>query len=120
MGLELYMVGLQCRHLEATLKFYRDLGVAVPDASKDQTHVQVPMSGGVTLYFNAPGRAGVPDSPRVVFEFYLKEREAVDDKHRHMIELGHLNYRSPFQTEHGMYFSYLADPNGNLVLLSAD
>jgi catechol 2,3-dioxygenase-like lactoylglutathione lyase family enzyme len=120
MGLDLYMVGLQCRDLERTLEFYRRLGLAMPDIREDQTHVEIQVQTGVTLYFNAEGRAGVMDSPHVVLEFYLKERPTVDAKHAEMTSHGYQSYRSPFETDHGMYFAYLVDPDGNLVLLSAD
>lgn len=120
MGLELYMVGLHCRDIERSLEFYRRLGVAVPYAALGETHVEVPMRSGVTLYFNAEGRAGVPDSPHVVLEFYLKERALVDAKHAEMTGLGYRDFLAPFETTFGMYFAYVADPDGNLVLLSAD
>jgi catechol 2,3-dioxygenase-like lactoylglutathione lyase family enzyme len=120
MGLDLYMVGLQCRDFEGSLEFYRRLGLAVPDIREGQTHIEMPMRNGVTLYFNAEGRAGVVDSPHVVLEFYLKERPTVDAKHAEMTRFGYQSFRSPFETEHGMYFAYLVDPDGNLVLLSAD
>jgi hypothetical protein len=84
MGLDLYMVGLQCRDFEGSLEFYRRLGLAVPDIREGQTHIEMPMRNCVTLYINAEGRAGVVDTPHVVLEFYLKERPKVDAKHAEM------------------------------------
>jgi catechol 2,3-dioxygenase-like lactoylglutathione lyase family enzyme len=119
-GLELYMVGLHCRNIEMSLEFYRRLGMAVPEGAEHRTHVEVPVRSGMTLYFNSQGGAGVPDSPHVVFEFYLKERGAVDTKHAEMMSAGYQNFSSPREMPFGMYFAYIVDPDGNLVLLSAD
>jgi catechol 2,3-dioxygenase-like lactoylglutathione lyase family enzyme len=43
MGLDLYMVGLQCRDFERSLEFYRRLGLAVPDMRESQTHIEMSM-----------------------------------------------------------------------------
>jgi catechol 2,3-dioxygenase-like lactoylglutathione lyase family enzyme len=120
MALDLYMVGLVARDINASLEFYRRLGLAIPDGSDGQPHVEVRMKGDLTFFLNAPGRAGVWDSPRVMFEFYLKERTAVDTKYAELTGFGYQSYRAPFETPFGMYFAMIDDPDGNIVLLSAD
>lgn len=120
MALELYMVGVVARDIRKSQEFYRRLGVAIPDDSAGQPHVEVKMKGGLSFFINASGRAGISDSPRVVFEFYLRERSVVDAKHAELTSLGYRNYRTPFVTSFGMYFAMVNDPDGNIVLLSAD
>ena len=120
MALELYMVGLVARDIEKSREFYRQLGLAMPGSSEGETHIEIKMGRDLTFFLNAPGRAGISDSPHVVLEFYLKARSAVDAKHSEMTRLGYRNYHSPFQTAYGMYFAMVNDPDGNIVLLSAD
>jgi catechol 2,3-dioxygenase-like lactoylglutathione lyase family enzyme len=120
MPLELYMVGVVAGDSRKSQDFYRRLGVAVPEDSGGQPHVEVKMQGGLTFFINAAGRAGISDSPQVVFEFYLKERSAVDAKHAELTGFGYESFRPPFVTSFGMYFALVKDPDGNLVLLSAD
>jgi hypothetical protein len=78
------------------------------------------MKGDLTFFLNAPGGAEVSDSPRVMFEFFLKERAAVDAKYAELTDSGYQSYRAPFVTTFGMYFAMINDPDGNVVLLSAD
>jgi predicted lactoylglutathione lyase len=120
MALELYMVGLVAEDIGASLEFYRRLGLAIPEGSEGQPHVEVKMKGDLTFFLNKPGRAGVSDSPRVMFEFYLKERATVDSKYAELSGFGYQSYRAPFETPFGMYFAMINDPDGNIVLLSAD
>lgn len=120
MALELYMVGLIARDIEKSVEFYRQLGLDLPEGSERETHIEVKMGRDLTFFLNAPGRAGISESPHVVLEFYLKNRSAVDAKHFEMTGLGYRNYHSPFETAYGMYFAMVNDPDGNIVLLSAD
>ncbi len=120
MALELYMIGLVAQNMEKSLEFYRRLGLAIPEGSEGQTHVEVKMKSELTFFLNSPGRAGITDSPRVVLEFFLKERPAVDAKYTELTDFGYQSYRAPFVSSIGMYFAMVNDPDGNIVLLSAD
>src|SRR5712691_8333502 len=46
MALELYMLGLIVQDMGKSLEFYRRLGLAIPEGSKGQTHVQIKMGSG--------------------------------------------------------------------------
>jgi predicted lactoylglutathione lyase len=120
MALELYMVGLVAQDLDASLEFYRRLGVAIPEDSEGQQHVEVKMGGGLTFFLDAPRKERASNSPRVILEFYLPSRDAVDAKYAAMAEFGYQTYRAPyFNTQFAMYFAMINDPDGNTVLLSA-
>ena len=62
----------------------------------------------------------IADSPRTILEFYLKERAAVDAKYAELTGLGYQSYHAPFVSSIGMYFAMINDPDGNIILLSAD
>jgi predicted lactoylglutathione lyase len=120
MALELYMVGLVAQDLDASLEFYRRLGVAIPEDGEERQHVEVKMGGGLTFFLDAPRKERASNSPRVILEFYLPSRDAVDAKYAAMAEFGYQTYRAPyFNTQFAMYFAMINDPDGNTVLLSA-
>jgi catechol 2,3-dioxygenase-like lactoylglutathione lyase family enzyme len=120
MALQLYMVGLIAQDMEKSLQFYRRLGVALSEGSEGQPHVEVKMNGELTFFLNAPGRVKELDDTRIILEFYLKERTAVDEKYSELVGLGYQSHHAPFVSSLGMYFATINDPDGNTILLSAD
>ncbi|MGI8588896.1 MAG: VOC family protein [Chloroflexia bacterium] len=120
MALELYMVGLIAQDMDKSVEFYRRLGVGFPDGRAGQPHVEAKMNGGLTFFLNARGRMEELDAARVILEFYLKERAAVDAKYSELIGFGYESYHAPYVASIGMYFALVNDPDGNTILLSAD
>ena len=134
MPLELYMLGLIVQDMSKALEFYRRLGLAIPDAGEAQTHVEVKMSNGMTLFLDSrpsrwdpafvpedqPARMDASGSYPVILEFYLKQRAAVDAKYNELTGFGYQGYRPPYATSFGMYFAMIKDPDGHTILLSGD
>jgi uncharacterized glyoxalase superfamily protein PhnB len=134
MALELYMLGLVVQDMPTALEFYRRLGLAIPDGSEKQSHVEIKMGDGFTFFLDSnparwdPGFGAQPDSEPgssadrypMILEFYLKEQAALVAKYTEMIEFGYQSYREPYRTSFGMYFAMVKDPDGNTILLSAD
>jgi predicted lactoylglutathione lyase len=134
MALELYMLGLIVQDMSKALEFYRRLGLAIPEGSEEQTHVEVKMESGLTLFLDSRPTRWDPsfvrtDDPQpvqasgsypVILEFYLKERSAVDAKYKELTGYGYQGYRAPYETSFGMYFAMIKDPDGNTILLSGD
>jgi hypothetical protein len=120
MALDLYMVGLAPQDMGKSLEFYRRLGLAIPAGSEGKSHVGVKMKGELTFFLNNTGLVEKSDGPRVIFEFFLKERATVDAKYAEMIGYGYESYHAPFVSSFGIYFAMINDPDGNIILLSAD
>ena len=119
MALELYMVGLVARDLDKSLEFYRRLGLGLPQASDGQRHISVKMESGVTFFLNAPERAGIGGG--VILEFYLASRASVDEKYSELIAFGYKSARPPaFEPSIPVYFALITDPDGHIIMLSAD
>ena len=134
MALELYMLGLIVQDMPTALAFYRRLGLAIPDGSETQSHVEIKMGSGMTFFLDSkparwdpkyggqsdanPGAA--EDRYPVILEFYLKEQAALEAKYTELIDYGYQGYREPYVTPFGMYFAMIKDPDGNTILLSAD
>jgi len=134
MTLELYMLGLIVQDMPTALAFYRRLGLAIPDGSETQSHVEIKMSTGMTFFLDSkPTRwdpkfaAQSADQPStaddhypVILEFYLKERAALKAKYTELTKYGYQGFREPYATSFGMYFAMIKDPDGNTILLSAE
>jgi predicted lactoylglutathione lyase len=127
MGRELYMVVVIVADMGRAVEFYQRLGVDIPPESVNERAVAVKM-GGLTFLLTSRRAAAVWDPDRVepaggsriVLEFYLETREAVDAKYAEMIGYGYASYRAPFQTSFGPYFALIQDPDDNTVLISAE
>jgi catechol 2,3-dioxygenase-like lactoylglutathione lyase family enzyme len=134
MALELYMLGLIVRDMGKSLEFYRRLGLAIPEGSENQTHVEVKMGSGLTFFLDSrptrwdprfvregtPGHLETPDNYRSILEFYLKTEDAVDAKYTELLGFGYQSHREPYDTSIGMRFAMINDPDGNVILLSGD
>lgn len=131
MALELFMVGLIVQDMSKAQAFYRQLGLDIPQGIEDQTHVEVKMGSGLTLFLDSRPTRWDPEFVRrdttqavdgspVILEFYLKSRENVEEKYRELIGSGYQGYRAPYATSFGMCFAMVNDPDGNTILLSGD
>jgi predicted lactoylglutathione lyase len=133
MALELAMIGLIVNDMGASLAFYRQLGLAVPEDSDTKTHVEIKM-GGLTFFLDSrPGRwdpqftlppaearAVSAESYQTVLEFFLPTTEALDTKYAELTDLGYRGFREPYRTSFGMYFAMVQDPDGHTILLSSE
>lgn len=132
MALDLFMLGLIVKDMPVSLEFYRRLGLAVPDGAEQQTHVEIKMGNGLTFFLDSrpsrwdPGyeQQAPREQPRSaygsVLEFYLGTRDAVDAKYGALIDGGYRGRAAPYETNFGMYFALIDDPDGNTILLSGD
>ena len=105
----LNQVDLIAADMEATLTFYRALGLEIPDASIWRTasgihHVDLPMPGGIILHFDSEALAGVYDrgwkrpdgqGTRTVLTFGVAAREDVDRIHDTLKGLGYPSAQPP-------------------------
>jgi hypothetical protein len=131
MALELYMIGVIVEDMGKAVEFYRRLGVEVPEGSETRQHVEVKMSG-LTFFLStkqanakwdptrteAPGRTPLRDGYRIILEFYLETREAVDAKYAELTGFGYQGHVAPYETPFNVYFAMVNDPDGNTILLS--
>lgn len=121
MALELYMVGIVPRNLDTSLEFYRRLGLALPERRAGQRHYPAKMESGVTFFLNTAMSGEQTDNSRIIFEFYLPSRASVDDKYAELTDSGYQSERAPaFEPAINVYFAFINDPDGNIIMLSAD
>jgi uncharacterized glyoxalase superfamily protein PhnB len=127
MALELYMVGVIVEDMPRAVEFYRRLGVDIPDGSEAKEHVEVKMSNltfflstkRITARWDPARKDNASGDYRILLEFYLETREAVDAKYAQMVGHGYTSHIAPFDTPFNAYFAMINDPDGNTILLSA-
>jgi uncharacterized glyoxalase superfamily protein PhnB len=111
--------------MDATLAFYRTLGVDVKDDGRDwpagsgARHVDVKFPNGTRLEFdNLPmtkiWRGEVSDT-RAVIGFSVETREAVDTLYAKLVNAGHKGVKPPHDAFWGARYAIVSDPSGNDV-----
>jgi hypothetical protein len=132
MALDLYMLGLIVQDMSASLRFYRRLGLDIPEGSESNSHVEVKMGSGLTFFLDSKPARWDPSFPSrkaaaertttenytSVLEFYLETQSAVEAKYAELISFGYQGRRAPYSTVFGMCFALIDDPDGNTILLS--
>ncbi|HVT75574.1 MAG TPA: VOC family protein [Acidimicrobiales bacterium] len=120
-------VDIVARDMRASVAFYRELGVDIPDDEvwiKDGVmhhwHTAFDGEHGMDIDSDALTRSYAPDWPAaagVVITFRTESRADVDALHDHMVGLGHPSQRAPFDAFWGARYAVLVDPDGNHVSL---
>jgi catechol 2,3-dioxygenase-like lactoylglutathione lyase family enzyme len=127
----LEQINLVVRDVDASVAFYRALGLAIPDASIWRTasgahHVEIEMSNGFELAldshqlaaaYNAaeerPERSS-PSSPNVM-SFRVADRADVDRIYDELKDLGRGAAQEPYDAFWGSRYAIVLDPDGNQV-----
>jgi uncharacterized glyoxalase superfamily protein PhnB len=120
-------INLVADDMDATLRFYRLLGVKIPKSAIWRTksgihHVGVEC-GGMRLDFDSPAMAGVYNagfrkrraSGNLVIGFSVKTRRRVDLLYEKLVAAGHAGLQKPWDAFWGARYAIVADPDGNHV-----
>ena len=127
MELQLSMVVLEVADIDASLRFYRRLGLDMPDPVAGGTVVAHRMGSGVTLLLTtafasrydptwAPPSGGGYSQ---MLEFYVGGDDVVDSTWADLVGAGYTGRMPPTRTV-GPYAALVEDPDGNVVLLTSD
>ena len=126
MELQLSMVVLEVRDLEASVRFYRALGLEIADPPGGRPLVIHRMPSGVSLLLTT-GFASVYDPSwsrpaggyQQLLEFYVGDDSIVESKWRELTDAGYHGRMPPTATA-GPFAAMVDDPDGNVVLLTSD
>src|SRR5262245_12707111 len=106
----LNLLDLVARDMEATLTFYRRLGLEIPESAVWRTasgahHVDLDLPNGFELHFDSIALAksfnrGWPEqisgATRTIIGFSLPSRQAVDDRYAGLVAAGYTGRQSPY------------------------
>ena len=119
------MVVLLIEDVPRSLAFYRRLGVAFPPDADTRSDLVVDMGGGhnivwtTTFVGNDPDRQPPGGGSRIMLEFFVDGRDAVDAKWAELTEAGYRGRRAPWLTRFDAWMCLVDDPDGNTVLVTA-
>jgi catechol 2,3-dioxygenase-like lactoylglutathione lyase family enzyme len=122
-GPVLDQINIVVSDMEASVAFYRLLGLEIPDTVPEwQAHHRTASAPGLDLDLDSetfarqwnqgarPARAGSS-----VIGFRLASREAVDATHAAVVEAGYASQQPPCDTFLGARYAIVEDPDGNPV-----
>jgi catechol 2,3-dioxygenase-like lactoylglutathione lyase family enzyme len=114
-------VNLVVSEMEATVAFYRRLGLDIPDtdAAFQPHHRSARLPDGLDLDFDSAEFARHWDvgwqSARVVIGFRVSSRERVDSLYSDMTAFGYAGQQPPYDAFWGARYAIVEDPDGNPV-----
>ncbi|HEY2811873.1 MAG TPA: VOC family protein [Acidimicrobiales bacterium] len=112
-------VSLVTRDVDATIEFFRTLGVNIPDSANWRSHhvgIEIETSGldldsvELTKSFD-PAWSG----SAVVLILRVPTRDAVDDTYTRAMDAGHPSQLAPFDAFWGARYAVVRDPDGNAI-----
>lgn len=126
---DLDQIDLVVRDMEATIAFYRALGVEIPEEAIWRTasgahHVDITMPSGLIVHFDSAALAKVYDrgwreptgsGTRNVLSFKVSPGEEVDRIHDELTALGYSSAQAPYDTFWGARYAIVEDPDGNHI-----
>ncbi|GAA2085843.1 hypothetical protein GCM10009840_23890 [Pseudolysinimonas kribbensis] len=126
MSVQLSMLGVLVRDMPRALRFYRMVGLPIPEDADEKPFVIHRMDSGVSIFFDTVfAQAFDPAFERPatgygsLFEFYLGTDGAVDATYAQLTAAGYHGRMAPQQTS-GPYAAMVDDPDGNVALLTSD
>jgi len=122
-------IDLVARDLDASIAFYRRLGLDIPETKVWRTatgthHVDLDLPNGFVLHidsaalarsFDAGWRAPSERRGQVVIGFSLPSREAVDARFAELVAAGYTGSQPPHDAFWGARYAVVDDPDGNVV-----
>ena len=107
--------------MQATVTFYRRLGLDIPDTEPDFQvhHRSARLPGGLDLDFDSAEFARHWDagwqSGSAVIGFKVSSRERVDSLYSELTAFGYVSQQPPYDAFWGARYAIVEDPDGNPV-----
>lgn len=126
MQVNLQTVGIVVADMAASLKFYRVLGLPIPDGLDGEDNVDFKAPNGVTLGFltmelarQADPDFVTPTGQSMNLQFLVDQPAFVDVVYQRLMESGYESYAGPWDAFWGQRFARVKDPDGRIVNIYA-
>jgi len=127
MSVKLDMIGLAVKNMGESLRFYRLLGMDIPEGLESEPHAEVQLEGVRMAWDTVEMLRGVygewndhPVGHRVELAFQCSSRDEVDAVYATAIEHNASHgHKAPWDAFWGQRYAIVADPGGNLISLFA-
>jgi uncharacterized glyoxalase superfamily protein PhnB len=118
-------IGIVTRDIAASVRFYRLLGLDVPEPDEGPHH-DVELPGGIRLMWDTeelmreldPEREE-PRGHRMALAFDCGSASEVDAIYARLVEAGYEGKKAPYDAFWGQRYANVVDPDGNVVDLFA-
>lgn len=126
MALKLDMIGITAADVDASLAFYRTLGLDAPESSAGEPYVEITLTGGIRLSWNSvsmmkeidPGWEE-PKGQRIGLAYLCDSPDEVNSRHQALVDAGYTSHKAPWDAFWGQRYAQVLDPDGNVVDLFA-
>jgi uncharacterized glyoxalase superfamily protein PhnB len=121
------MVAVNVRDMAAALRFYRLLGLDIPQGKEGEPYVDVITPNGYRISWNTvammkdiyPNWDEAPKGHRMGLAFKCDTPAGVDAAYQHIVQSGYQGYKAPWDAFWGQRYAVVVDPDGNLIDLFA-
>jgi len=121
------MIGIVAEDMDRSLKFYKALGLEVPDTSNGEPYIEITLPGGIRLSWNSLAMTKqidpdweTPVGHRIGLAYLCDSPTDVDACHGRLVEAGYQSHKAPWDAFWGQRYAQVVDPDGNLVDLFAN
>ena len=126
MAVRLDVIGIAVKDMAASLRFYRALGIPVPEGQDAEGHVDVE-AGGIRIAWDTVEVLkqvyldwnDQPVGHRIELAFQCDSGADVDATYARVVGLGYRGHRAPGDAFWGQHYAIVEDPDGNLISLFA-
>lgn len=122
----LQAIGLVTPDMTESCRFYRTLGLDVPELPEGEQHFQITLPNGLALMWDALEliREIDPDweeprGQRIALAFVCAGAADVDATYERLVEAGFTGAKEPWDAFWGQRYAQVLDPDGNKVDLFA-
>jgi len=127
MGIKLDMIGITAADVDASLAFYRTLGLDAPETSGGEPYVEIVLPGGIRLSWNALSMIKEidpeweePKGQRIGLAYLCESPDEVNRRHQDLVAAGYQSHKAPWDAFWGQRYAQVLDPDGNVVDLFAN
>ncbi len=118
-------IGMAANDMAATLRFYRLLGMNIPEGAESEDHVEAALPGfrvawdTVALIKQIDPEWKQPVGQRIGIGFLCDSPAEVDALYQRVVGAGYEGYKAPWDAFWGQRYAQVIDPDGNHVDLFA-
>lgn len=126
MSITLDMIGLVVEDIEASIRFYRLLGIEIPDPEPGSPYAEAKLPSGIRISWNqVEMMKGIdpdwvqPVGQRVGVAFLCDSPDAVNAQFSKLTNAGYKGHKEPWDAFWGQRYAIVLDPDGLAVDLFA-
>lgn len=126
MAIQPDMIGITVSDIAVSLRFYRLLGLSIPEGADGEPHVEVITPNSYRIAWDTEELIKSlnpdwvqPTGQRMALAFKCDSPAAVDELYQQIVQSGYHGHKEPWDAFWGQRYAVVVDPDGLLVDLFA-